>query len=141
MSRAEAWVDGSYNPLTAEYGWGGFIRFDDGRKDLYFSGHEFHDIYSQMRNVAGEVQGAMACIKLAKKHKVTDLLIHYDYMGIEMWANNMWIANKSLTRDYQNLIAKMRSSGMNIKFDKVRGHSGENGNELADSMARDAVGL
>ena len=35
MSRAEAWVDGSYNPLTAEYGWGGFIRFDDGRKDLY----------------------------------------------------------------------------------------------------------
>ena len=78
MSRAEAWIDGSYNPLTSEYGWGGFIRFDDGRKDLYFSGHEFHDIYSQMRNVAGEVQGAMACIKLAKKHKVTDLLIHYD---------------------------------------------------------------
>ena len=56
MSRAEAWIDGSYNPLTAEYGWGGFIRFDDGRKDLYFSGHEFHDIYSQMRYVAGEVQ-------------------------------------------------------------------------------------
>ena len=94
-----------------------------------------------MRNVAGEVPGAIACIKLAKKHKVTDLLIHYDYMGIEMWANNMWIANKSLTRDYQKFIAKMRSSGMNIEFDKVRGHSGESGNELADSMARDAVGL
>ena len=30
---------------------------------------------------------------------------------------------------------------MNIEFDKVRGHSGERGNELADSMARDAVGL
>ena len=35
----------------------------------------------------------------------------------------------------------MRSSGMNIEFDKVLGLSGESGNELADSMARDAVGL
>lgn len=44
------------------------------------------------------------------------------------------------TIEYYNYITSVRDS-INIRFVKVRGHSGVEGNEEADRLAKRAVGL
>lgn len=39
-----------------------------------------------MRNVSGEILGAMAAVERAIELKLPEVTIYYDYMGIEMWA-------------------------------------------------------
>ena len=48
--------------------------------------------------------------------------------------------NKKGTIDYYNYITSV-SDSINIRFVKVRGHSGVEGNEEADRLAKRAVGL
>ena len=72
--------------------------------------------------------------------KVKDISIFYDYAGIKAWAVGEWKRNKKGTTEYYNYITSVRDS-INIRFVKVRGHSGVEGNEEADRLAKRAVGL
>ena len=55
-----------------------------------------------------------------------------------LWENGN--ATKKGTIDYYNYITSV-SDSINIRFVKVRGHSGVEGNEEADRLAKRAVGL
>ena len=93
-----------------------------------------------MRNVAGEVLGSMAAMKLALELGLTELTIYYDYMGIEMWATGQWKRNKQGTIAYYDYVQSIRSR-LKLTFVKVKGHSGVEGNEEADRIAKHAVGI
>lgn len=58
-----AFVDGSYNSATQVYGYGGFL-MDHGKRYV-LQGHGDDPEMASMRNVAGEILGAMAAVKLA----------------------------------------------------------------------------
>ena len=64
----------------------------------------------------------------------------HDGAGIKAWAVGEWKRNKKGTIEYYNYITSVRDS-INIRFVKVRGHSGVEGNEEADRLAKRAVGL
>ena len=95
---------------------------------------------ASMRNVAGEIHGSMAAIRAAAKQGVKSITIFYDYMGIEMWADDKWKANKEGTIEYKAFIAEMRNS-MQIRFQKVAAHTGVRFNELVDKLAKGSVGI
>ena len=112
-----AFVDGSFNIATGVYGYGGFLMHDGVRYEL--SGNGSDKEMASMRK---------------------DISIFYDYAGIKAWAVGEWKRNKKGTIEYYNYITSVRDS-INIRFVKVRGHSGVEGNEEADRLAKRAVGL
>lgn len=133
-----AYVDGSYNPETNVYGYGGFLSIDG--KEYILQGSDNNEGMASMRNVAGEIQGAMAAVDKAIRFGLDKLTIYYDYKGIECWAKLTWKANNPYTKDYQDYM--MSSSFiLDIEFVHVKGHSGIEGNERADRLAKEAVGL
>ena len=132
-----AYVDGSYNIKTKEYGFG-CILIEGVIKEL--SGKGDKEALVSMRNVAGEILGSLAAMKFALENGYPGVCIYYDYEGIEKWANGLWRANKIGTQNYQKLVNEYRKK-INISFIKVLAHSGDFFNERADKLAKKAVGI
>ena len=135
---AYAFVDGSYNIATKVYGYGGFLVANGKKYVLQGSGDEPE--MASMRNVAGEVLGCMAAVEKAMELGLKTVEIYYDYMGIEMWATGAWKRNKTGTIGYYDYMQSVKSDIL-VSFVKVKGHSGIEGNEEADRLAKEAVGI
>ena len=133
-----AFVDGSFNQKTHVYGYGGFLVHDDVKEVLQGSGKDAD--MASMRYVAGEVLGCLAAIEKAVELGLEELSIYYDYMGIEMWATGGWKRNKTGTIAYYDYMQQVRDK-LRVTFIKVKGHSGVEGNEEADRLAKEAVGI
>ncbi len=133
-----AYVDGSYLHSSRKYAYGCALILPDGVETLNGSGSD--PDYVDMRNVAGEILGSESAVLWAIEHGYRDITIYYDYEGIEKWADGIWKANKPGTRRYQAFIAEKRSR-IGISFRKVAAHTGVEYNELADRLAKAALGL
>ena len=134
-----AYVDGSYNQKTKEYGYGCVILHGQEVLAKYYGKGNDPDHVS-MRNVEGEIAGAHRAIQYAIEHHYPLICIYYDYAGIEKWANQEWKANKPGTIAYQQFIQESRQQ-IKIVFFKVLAHSGDFYNEMADTLAKKAVGI
>ena len=76
--------------------------------------------------------------KLVSGDNVT---IYHDYSGLSFWATGAWQTKKPASIKYKNYIDKVISNGVTIDFVKVKAHSGNEFNEIVDSMAKLAVGI
>lgn len=137
-SEAIAYVDGCFNPSTNEYSYGIVIFFDGGEEHL---SQKFNDPdMATMRNVAGEIEGAKRAIKFCIDNKIQSIDIFYDYEGIEKWCTGAWKANKPGTIEYKKYYNSVKDL-LSVTFVKVKSHSGNTYNDLADSLAKAAVGI
>lgn len=135
---AIAYVDGSYDSLTNSFSYG-VVFFIDGR-ELHFSERFSESDLSEMNNVAGEIKGAEAAIQYCLEHDISGVTIYHDYEGIARWCTGEWKAKKEGTKAYADFCQKA-SSKVCIKFVKVKGHSGDRYNDLADKLAKIALGI
>lgn len=133
-----AYVDGSFNVATGEFSYG-VVMFHNG-EELHFNQFFNDKELATMHNVAGEIKGAEAAMQYAYDNQLKELTIYHDYEGISRWPLREWKANKSGTIAYQNFYDKI-SKYVNIKFVKVKGHSGDKYNDVADRLAKEALGL
>lgn len=97
-------------------------------------------MYSDHRNVAGELLAVRLVIDAALERNIKEIEIFYDYQGIGSWADGKWKANNECTSHYTEYIRKVRER-MDVTFTKVKAHTGDKYNEMADDLAKDAVGL
>ena len=91
-----------------------------------------------IRNVAGEMLGAMYAVQWAINNGYHDLEIHYDYEGIEKWAQGEWRTKNVLTKKYADFM-KEKSGILKISYQKVKAHSGNHYNEEVDKLAKIAL--
>lgn len=135
---AIAYIDGSFNEATNEYGCGVVVFYRGATKEL--SKKNNNPDLATMRNVAGELMGAINSIKIAISLGAKQINIFYDYEGIEQWAIGNWKTNKEGTKKYKSFIDSVKNK-ITIKFQKVKAHTGVKFNERADILAKASLGL
>lgn len=128
-----AYVDGSYSIGTKTFSYGMVIFTTEGKE--VFSGKDNHKDLVDMRNVAGELKGAIEAMKISITKGKNTLYLHYDYMGIEEWAKGNWKTNKAGTKAYKEYYDSIKDK-LNVVFIKVLAHSGVEYNEEADQLAK-----
>ena len=133
-----AFVDGSFNENNGMYGYGGFLDVNGHRYPVMGSGSDPE--LSAMRNVAGEIAGSMAAVTKAEELGLRELTVLYDYKGIEEWATGGWKTNNPATKAYKEFMDPSNRK-VDVVFEKVAAHTGIEGNEMADVMAKSAVGI
>lgn len=134
----KAYVDGSYNIETKQYGSGVVILYQNKKEVFSIVGEK--DNLCEMRNVAGEIKGAEFAIDYAIKQKSDKIIIYHDYEGIEKWCTGAWKTNKEGTKKYKEFYDKAKELII-IGFVKVKAHSGDKFNEEADVLAKKSVGI
>ncbi len=141
-SEVWAYVDGSFNESTQEYGAGVLILYDEEEVEISRKGNDSE--LAKMRNVAGELLASLLAMQYFDKNTSffsdRKLLIFHDYTGIEFWATNEWKTNKEGTKKYKDK-ANQYMNKHKVEFVKVKAHSGNKYNEKADLLAKSAVNL
>ncbi len=137
-SEATAYVDGSYSNELKMFSYGAVIFHNNDKKEFSkaFSDPELID----MRNVAGEIKGSEFVMQYCIDNNIKSVDIYYDYAGIEKWCSGEWKANKTGTMNYAKFYSSI-SDRLHINFIKVKGHSGDEYNDLADSLAKSALNI
>lgn len=133
-----SFIDGSCNPATMVYGYGGYIRHEGKRHYLQGSGKDEEMI--AMRNIAGELLGSVKMVDKALELGIKKISVFYDYVGIEMWATGRATRKTRIQSHYYNLMQEAMKA-IDIEFIKVKAHIGIEGNELVDRLAKEAVGV
>lgn len=131
-----AYVDGSYNNVTKQFSYG-VVMFHNG-KEIHLSKMVEDEELALMRNVAGEIMGARAAMQFALDNHCKNLTIVHDYEGISKWCLGLWKTNKDGTKAYKKFYDEAKTK-INIKFVKVKGHSNDKYNDLADELAKKAI--
>ena len=135
----DIYVDGSYHIRRHVYGWGVVILSGETPVTLRGSGDEAD--YLPARNVAGEVFASLHAMQWAVEHGYTSIRIFYDYEGICKWATGDWKTNTPISIMYANAVRETYAPKLHVTFEKVEAHTGVMYNEMADQVAKSAVGL
>ena len=134
-----AYVDGSYISAKADqYAYGVVFLDKDGMKTA--SGSRQNVELAAMHNVAGEIHAAAYAMQYAAEQGYKKLYIYHDYEGIAKWCRGDWKTNKDSTKAYKEFYDGLKDR-LEIHFVKVTGHSGVKYNEMADQLAKKALGI
>ena len=77
---------------------------------------------------------------LFRSHQIPAIKIYHDYEGIAKWCLGLWKTNREGTRAYKEFYDRA-SKQIKIGFVKVAGHSNDKYNDMADELAKKALGL
>ncbi len=93
---------------------------------------------AKTRNIAGELTAVMRACVWAKNKKIKNITIRHDLQGVAFWAKGEWKRNNNVTEQYYNFMQKYIAEKF-VTFEHVRGHSGNEYNDLADKLAKQAI--
>jgi len=136
--KAVAYVDGSYNIHDKRFSYGAVILYkgEEYRLNKAFEDEEL----AEMRNVAGEIKGSEAAMQFFLDNNISEADIYHDYEGVAKWCRGEWKTNRDGTKKYAEFYKKVCEK-VKINFIKVKGHSGDKYNDIADRLAKDALGI
>lgn len=129
-----AYVDGSFRNSDNSFSYGVYI-FN--KRENYSFSKRFYKEDATMRNVSGEIKGAMKAMEFALSKNKKNLYLHYDYEGIRAWPQGNWKTTKEGTETYKKYYDSIKDK-LQVIFIKVKAHSGVEYNELVDKLAKEA---
>lgn len=135
---AVAYVDGSYDKRSGDFSYGVVFLYQ-GREERFCQRLQDKEL-AAMHNVAGEIKGSEAAMDYALGKGIKYLRIYHDYEGIAKWCTGEWKTNREGTRAYKAYYEGIKSR-LQVTFVKVKGHSGDRYNDVADQLAKQALRL
>ncbi|WP_304340040.1 ribonuclease H family protein [Metaclostridioides mangenotii] len=133
----EAYVDGSYEHSIKLYGSGVVILKGDVEITSFSVKGNDKDLVD-MRNVAGEIEASKIAMNYCIENGIKNLILYFDYEGIEKWCIGAWKTNKVGTINYKKYYDSIKDN-LNVKFVKVKAHSGNKYNDEADRLAKQSI--
>lgn len=133
-----AYIDGSYDSKTERYSFGGVLIIDN--NEYHFKKSYEADEYSSYRNVAGEIKGAGYIINYCINNNIKKLHLFYDYQGIEAWYTGLWKASSAIAIEYVKFKDYAKDK-IEVIFHKVKSHTNNHYNDIADKLAKEALGI
>lgn len=131
-----AYIDGSFRPSDKSFSYGIVLIMDDGFEiEMSKRYHKHSD--ADLRNVIGELYSSVTAVQQAIRMEKKKIEIRYDYAGIRNWVFGTWEAKTETTRRYKDKIRELANT-INIEFTKIKAHSGDEYNEKADKLAKNA---
>ncbi|MGL4774233.1 MAG: viroplasmin family protein [Clostridium sp.] len=135
----QIYVDGSFSLEKENYSYG-LVAILDGEVIYEDKGIGTDENAIALRNVSGEVMGAIKAVEYAINNNHKEVNIYFDYQGIESWALGTWKRNNNITASYHSFMQE-KMKQIIVKFRKVKGHSGDKYNDRADVLAKEALGI
>lgn len=132
LNTPHIYIDGSFFKNTTSYA---AVVIQNG-KNIHEESGKLAKKYHKYRQIGGELYAVKTAIEWCKKNKLNNAIIYYDYTGIEKWATGKWKTNNSFTHSYKNYMNKIK---VNIKWVKIKSHSGDKWNEYVDQLAKDEI--
>lgn len=130
-------VDGTFR--NNNYG-GAFI-YHISDKEIYREGFkgDNKDMASG-QNHTGELSAAMRAVKYAVTNNIKLFTIRHDYVGVANYINGSWSPKAETSKLYTSWMNNMiKQNGLTIKFEHVKGHSGDYFNEQCDKLAAETM--
>lgn len=132
------YVDGSYSIDTEEYSYG--VVAVEKEVVLYIeNGKGKNSSSKNIRQIAGELKGAVKGVEYAFKAGRKKVVIFHDYMGICYHATGFWARKEESSKEYYEKMQNFMKKGMEIIFVKVDSHTGDLFNELVDEKCKEAL--
>lgn len=134
------YVDGSFNNSIPNYSYG-LVCVKNGKVVHTDQGEGKNAEAVSMRQIAGELLGAMQALSYAKRQNFKEVVIVHDYLGIRNHATGEWGRKNEFSKTYYAWMTKFFKDNPSIKvtFEKVDAHTGDDFNEMADGYAKLAV--
>lgn len=148
MNKLYVYVDGSYN-LNTKYWGAAAIILNSKKEELETISFSKFDKYGS-RQIAGECFSTVRALEtIYQKYalsNITEIVICYDYEGIEKWAKSEWKANSEIAKEYSEKIREaivnlMLDKDVDVEFSKVKAHSNHTLNNKVDMLAKKACGV
>jgi ribonuclease HI len=132
------YTDGACSGNPGPGGWGALLQFANHEKTVY--GYELHTTNNRM-----EIRAIVEALKVLKRHdKPIEIYTDskYVYLGINewipKWINKGWCNSQGEPIKNKDLWEKLYKSALNyedLRWNWIKGHSGNQGNERADRLA------
>lgn len=135
---ATYYVDGSF--LNNSIGWSWVLVKDDKIIRQLYGGVDPSENTS--RNITGELKATKSAIKDAIFHNFKVIEIVHDYQGISSFIDGSFEAKTVESKEYKDFVNKCKNTyGIEIIFTKVKGHSNNKYNDVADELAKKGASL
>ena len=134
------YVDGSYNSATEEYSYGMVATRNDVVLHIE-SGAGKSDSSKNIRQIAGELEGALKGVQYALNKGEKRVVIFHDYVGICYHATGFWDRKEESSKEYYKKMQELMNRGIEVIFVKVDSHTGDLFNELVDEKCKEKLGI
>lgn len=135
-----AYVDGSYSICDGRYAYG-VVCVKNDVVEYIENGAEKDTSEKSIRQIAGELKGAVRAAEYALSKGEKKLVIFHDYEGIAHHATGAWSRNEPSSVKYHEKMQELMKSGIEIVFVKVDSHTGDLFNELVDEKCKEPLGI
>jgi len=135
-----AYVDGSYNSSDGRYSYG-VVCVNHNVVEYIESNATKDTSEKNIRQIAGELKGALRAVEYALRQNHTKIVLFHDYEGIAHHATGAWDRKEESSMEYYNKMQKLMNSGIEVIFVKVDSHTGDLFNELVDEKCKECLGI